>query len=61
MTTQTGPCIGQNGKSKKSLVTQLECSLSGEHHEAGVLHCLSRANAPLFVRYDLLALSESLS
>ena len=61
MTTQTGPCIGQNGNSKKSLVTHLECSRSGEHHEAGVLHGLSRANAPLFVRYDLKALGERLS
>ena len=61
MTTQTGPCIGQNGNFKESLVTHLGCSRSGEHHEAGVLHGLSRANAPLFVRYDLKALSERLS
>ncbi len=61
MTTQTGPCIGQNGNFKETLVTHLECSRSGEHHEAGVFHGLSRANAPLFVRYDLKALGERLS
>ena len=61
MTAQTGPGIGQNGNFKETLVTHLECSRTGEHHEADVLHGLSRANAPLFVRYDLKALSESLS
>ena len=61
MTTQTGPCIGQNDNFKESLVTHLECSRSGEHHEADELHGLSRANAPLFVRYDLKALGERLS
>jgi threonine synthase len=61
MTTQIGPCIGQNGNFKETLVTHLECSRSGERHEAGVLHGLSRANAPLFVRYDLKALGERLS
>jgi len=34
-------------------VTHLECSLTGERHEAGKLHNLSRAGKPLLVRYDL--------
>ena len=36
-----------------SLVTHLECSLTGERHEAGQVHNLSRAGKPLLVRYDL--------
>jgi threonine synthase len=34
-------------------VTHLECALTGERHEAGRLHNLSRAGKPLLVRYDL--------
>ena len=34
-------------------VTHLECSLTGERHEAGRLHNLSRAGKPLLVRYAL--------
>ena len=34
-------------------VTHLECSGTGERHEAGRLHNLSRAGKPLLVRYDL--------
>jgi threonine synthase len=37
-------------------VTHLECSLTGERHEAGRLHNLSRAGKPLLVRYDLAAI-----
>jgi threonine synthase len=36
-----------------SFVTHLECSATGERHDAGVLHGLSRAGRPLLVRYDL--------
>src|SRR5690348_16973253 len=36
-----------------SLVTHLECSLTGERYEAGKPHNLSRAGKPLLVRYDL--------
>jgi len=36
-----------------SLVTHLECSLTGERYEAGQVHNLSRAGKPLLVRYDL--------
>ncbi len=34
-------------------VTHLECSLTGQRHEAGRLHNLSQAGKPLLVRYDL--------
>ena len=34
-------------------VTHLECSLTGERHQAGQVHNLSRAGKPLLVRYDL--------
>lgn len=33
--------------------TSLECSLSGEVHDPGKLHGLSRAGKPLLARYDL--------
>jgi threonine synthase len=36
-----------------TFVTHLECSMTGERHEAGRLHGLSRAGWPLLVRYDL--------
>jgi threonine synthase len=38
-----------------SLVTHLECSLTGERYEAGQVHNLSRTGKPLLVRYDLKA------
>ncbi len=34
-------------------VTHLECSATGDRHDAGQLHNLSRASKPLLVRYDL--------
>jgi threonine synthase len=42
-------------------VTFLECSLTGERHEAGRVHNLSRAGKPLLVRYDLDAVRGALS
>jgi threonine synthase len=39
--------------SHRSFVTHLECSATGERHEADQLHNLSRAGKPLLVRYDL--------
>ena len=42
-------------------VTHLECSATGERHDAGVLHNLSRAGKPLLVRYDLDAVGRSLT
>jgi len=44
-----------------SLVTHLECSLTGERYEAGQVHNLSRAGKPLLVRYDLEAARRTLS
>jgi threonine synthase len=40
-------------------VTHLECSATGERHEANVLHGLSRAGKPLLVRYDLARLRQA--
>ena len=42
-------------------VTHLECSQTGERHEAGRLHNLSRAGKPLLVRYDLAAVAGTLT
>lgn len=42
-------------------VTHLECSLTGEHYEAGRVHNLSRAGKPLLVRYDLDAARRTLT
>jgi len=45
----------------QSLVTHLECSRTGEHYPANQLHGMSRAGAPLLVRYDLKILGEKLT
>jgi threonine synthase len=42
-------------------VTHLECSLNGDHYEAGQLHNLSKAGKPLLVRYDLDRLAGAVS
>ncbi len=47
--------------SGSSYVTHLECSATGERHEAGELHGLSRAGKPLLVRYDLDGVSGAVS
>ena len=44
-----------------SLVTHLECSLTGERYEAGKPHNLSKAGKPLLVRYDLEAAKRTLT
>ena len=41
------------------LVTHLECSETGDHHPKDTLLGLSRAGAPLLVRYDLDALGAA--
>jgi threonine synthase len=38
---------------RKSFVTHLECSMTGETYPADQLHNLSRVGRPLLVRYDL--------
>jgi threonine synthase len=44
-----------------NFVTHLECSLTGERYEAGIVHGLSKAGRPLLVRYDLTALARAVS
>lgn len=44
-----------------SFITHLECSMTGESHEADRVHNLSRAGKPLLVRYNLPAIRKSLS
>ncbi len=42
-------------------VTHLECSATGECHQAGQIHNLSRAGKPLLVRYNLDKVRSALS
>jgi len=42
-------------------ISHLECSLTGEHYEAGQVHNLSRAGKPLLVRYDTEAAKHTLT
>lgn len=42
-------------------IAYLECSATGERHQAGQLHGLSRAGKPLLVRYDLARLKRALT
>jgi len=42
-------------------ISHLECSLTGEHYEAGQVHNLSRAGKPLLVRYDTEAAKRTLT
>ena len=44
-----------------SFTTHLECSATGVHYPADVLHGLSDAGRPLLVRYDLEALRRAVS
>jgi len=44
-----------------NFVTHLECSLTGERYEAGIVQGLSKAGRPLLVRYDLNALARAIS
>ena len=46
---------------RPNFVTHLECSATGERHEAGVVHNLSRAGKPLLVRYDLDGVRKTLT
>jgi len=45
----------------RNFVTHLECAFTGERHEAGKLHGLSRAGKPLLVRYDLPGVARALT
>jgi threonine synthase len=44
----------------KNFVTHLECAKTGERHEAGKIHGLSKAGKPLLVRYDLVGLANAI-
>ncbi|MBS0534892.1 MAG: threonine synthase [Proteobacteria bacterium] len=44
-----------------NFVTHLECSMTGERHEADQVHNLSRAGKPLLVRYDLSGVKQALT
>src|SRR5215471_3463205 len=46
---------------RRSFVTHLECSYTGERHPADEVHNLSRAGKPLLVRYDLDAVRKALN
>jgi len=46
---------------RQTFVTHLECSATGERHEAGRLHNLSHAGKPLLVRYDLAGVKRALT
>ncbi len=46
---------------RPTFVSHLECSLQGDHYPADQVHGLSKAGKPLLVRYDLKALSKSIS
>ncbi len=42
-------------------VTHLECSATGERHDASMIHNLSRVSKPLLVRYDLPGVAKALN
>ncbi len=46
---------------RKTFVTHLECSATGERYAADEIHNLSRAGKPLLVRYDLAGVKKALS
>ena len=46
---------------RKTFVTHLECSATGERYAADEIHNLSRAGKPLLVRYDLDGVKQALS
>jgi threonine synthase len=59
--TTSGNDRGETTKPVSRFVTHLECAMTGERYEAGRVYNLSRAGKPLLVRYDLSAVSKSLS
>jgi threonine synthase len=48
-------------RERKTFVTHLECSETGEKYPADEVHNLSRAGKPLLVRYDLDGVKKALS
>jgi threonine synthase len=61
MITQADTESAESPNTRESLVTHLECSRTGQHYAANELHGMSRAGAPLWVRYDLQTLGERLT
>ncbi len=59
MTNQAGLKNGVKKGVHSPFVTHLECSETGEHHPRDTLLGMSKAGAPLFVRYDLDALEAA--
>ena len=46
---------------RPNFVTHLECAATGERYDADLVHNLSRAGKPLFVRYDLAGVKRALT
>ncbi len=61
MSTSTESKNGVWPGANSAFVTHLECSKTGEHYPKDTLHGMSRAGAPLIVRYDLDALGRSVT
>ena len=59
--TTSGNDRSETNRPVSRFVTHLECAMTGERYEAGRVYNLSRAGKPLLVRYDLSAVSKSLS
>jgi threonine synthase len=53
--------IEWTGGELPNFVTHLECGLTGERYEAGVIQGLSKAGRPLLVRYDLGGIAKALT
>ena len=51
---------GEGATLDRTFVTHLECSLTGQRHDADRLQGLSDAGKPLLVRYDLRAVARAL-
>jgi threonine synthase len=46
---------------RRTFVTHLECSATGERYRADAIHNLSKAGKPLLVRYDLAGVKKALT
>jgi len=53
--------IEWTGGELPNFVTHLECGLTGERYEAGIIQGLSKAGRPLLVRYDLDGVKKALT
>ena len=55
------PALNNITEFRPNFVTHLECGLTGQRFERGLVHGLSDAGKPLLVKYDLENLGRSLS